>query len=169
MEEIIGVIAIGFGAAGYVWTNPRMVLRFAACATAMWIVYFLFLGQIGAALSTGVGLASIVCGVWISDKYLWPMIWISSIVALALLYMASTGAMFVLLSIGYVFKTVALGYREHPLLFRCWIIAGELSYLVFGVMVGAYSTIVWSSLVGGMAFGSGVLIIKSRWGRGAVV
>jgi len=37
--EILGAIAICLGLSGFIWTDPRMVLRLAAAASFVWIVF----------------------------------------------------------------------------------------------------------------------------------
>ncbi|WP_375264137.1 hypothetical protein, partial [Palleronia sp.] len=39
--EALGIVAIAFGAAAYIWKDPRHIMRLSAAASATWVFYFI--------------------------------------------------------------------------------------------------------------------------------
>ena len=50
--EALGIAAIALGGAGYIWKDPKVVMKLFFISSLLWVAYFISLKQSGAALSS---------------------------------------------------------------------------------------------------------------------
>jgi len=115
--------------------KPRTLMLMSLPAGLFWLAYFSWSGFWIAAAVGALGLLRQVAGIVFTDRAMQ----ITSILALAALSVLATGSDWVMMFpvLGAAWKTLAVWLRDRPFCFRCALIGAEISYLVFGTLVGA--------------------------------
>ena len=156
--EILGAIAICLGLSGFIWTDPRMVLRLAAAASFVWIVYFLTLGAWAPAIATTFGMIRFLSGAFAPKRMMWMIVITCTALGTPLILWSTPNLLGVVVAVGSALKGFSVVTRDRPILFRVMFCTSEICYLGFGIALTAWSTIVWSVLSMCMALGSAILI-----------
>jgi hypothetical protein len=154
--EIIGMIAICFGAAAYIWKDPRHIMRLSAAASATWVFYFISLGQWGPMFVTLTWIVVLLASNTASDRTMrWLVIGRESLI-FPFVIVTMSGLPLLLILGGTFTKGLAPLLRDRPYLFRISIAAGEALWLAFGLVEGAHSTVAWSVIAITVSLGSGL-------------
>lgn len=155
--EILGVSAIAIGAMGYVWKDPRIVMKLFFASSLLWVAYFISIQQSGAALSSAISAVTFVVGAYASARLMRLVVPGGIALTTLLILLTTAGLPAALMIVGNLVKGSSPLLRAHPYLFRGLIIIGESCWLTFGVLSNAYSTVAWTSISIAMALGSGVI------------
>lgn len=161
--ESLGILAIGLGLSGFIWTDPRIVLRLAAAASFVWIIYFLTLGAWAPAIATTFAVIRFLSGAFAPKRMMWAIVVICTALGTPLILWSTPNLLGVVVALGGALKGFSVLMRDRPVLFRVMFCTSELCYLGFGIALLAWSTIAWSVLSIGMALGTAALIeIRAR-------
>lgn len=158
--ELIGAFAIVLGLSGFVWKDPRIVLRLAAAASFVWIIYFLTLSAWAPAISTFFGMIRFISGAFAPKRMMWGIVIATTLISTPIIYYSTPNWLGVLVIFGSALKGFSVVMRDYPVAFRIVFCASEICYFCFGFVLSAISTMIWSVLSTAMAFGT-ALIIKA--------
>jgi hypothetical protein len=156
--EIIGATAICLGLSGFIWTDPRMVLRLAAAASFVWIIYFVTLDAWAPAIATTFGMIRFLSGAFAPKRMMWTIVIICTALGTPIILWSTPSLLGLLVATGSALKGFSVVTRDRPILFRLMFCTSEACYFTFGVFLTAWSTIIWSVLSTFMALGSATLI-----------
>jgi hypothetical protein len=153
--EILGIIAIAFGASAYVWKGPRQIMMLSAVASTTWVFYFLTLGQWGPAFVTFTFIIVLLAGVSASNRTMRLLVVGREAVIIPFILMTMSGIPMVLVLCGGLTKGLSPLLRDRPYLYRLSVASGEALWLAFGLIEGAHSTVAWSVIAISVSLGSG--------------
>jgi len=160
--EILGISAIALGGTGYIWKDPKIVMKLFFISSLLWVAYFLSINQSGAALSSLISALTFVAGAYASTRTMRIVVPSGVVVTTGLILLTTAGLPAVLMITGNLIKGASPLFRERPYLFRLLIIGGEICWLTFGIISVAYSTIAWTSISIVMAAVSGLFYFKQQ-------
>jgi hypothetical protein len=155
--EIFGIGAIALGGSAYIWKDPRSVMKLFFISSLLWVVYFISISQMGAALSSAISAATFVVGAYASARVMRFFVPGGIGLTTGLILLTTSGLPAALIIVGNIVKGASPLFRERPYFFRILIIGGEVCWLTFGIINSAYSTIAWTSISIAMAAGSGAV------------
>lgn len=115
--------------------SPRTLMLMSLPAGFFWLAYFSWSGLWIAVAVGALGLLRQVAGIALPDRAMQ----ITSLLALAGLGALAAGLGWVMMLpvLAAAWKTLAVWLRDRSISFRCALIGAEISYLVFGSLVGA--------------------------------
>jgi hypothetical protein len=160
--EALGIAAIALGGAGYIWKDPKVVMKLFFISSLLWVAYFISLKQSGAALSSMISALTFITGAYASTRVMRLVVPGGIVTTTGLILLTTAGLPAALMVIGNLVKGASPLCRERPYMFRFLIIGGEICWLTFGILSSAYSTIAWTSISIAMAVGSGLFHLMQR-------
>jgi hypothetical protein len=154
--EVLGIIAILFGAAAYKWKSPRHIMLLSAAASAMWVLYFISISQWGPMLITLTYIFVLIAGAYTTDRSVRILSIAQAAIATPLIILTMSGLPMLLALGGNLLKSVIPILRARPYLYRFVFATAEAMWLTFGLVVGAHSTVAGSTIAISASLGSGL-------------
>jgi hypothetical protein len=148
--EVIGYVALAIGVLGYLWSDPRDVLKFSIPSAVLWVAYFSTLGVWTALATSVLALVRLACGAFLGDA-LMRVLSLAILAVLTMVFVALHPGWIAMLPImAAVWKTTSLWLRDHPLMFRGSLVGAEAALLLFALQASAQALMVSSALVIGV-------------------
>lgn len=154
--EILGIIAIAFGAAAYIWKDPRHIMRLSAAASTTWVLYFITHQQWAPMLVTLSFIVVLIAGAQASERTVRNLVIAREITIIPLVLSTASGWPALIILSGSLIKGVSPMLRNHPYLFRISVATGESLWLTYGIVENIPSTAAWSIIVITVSLTSGL-------------
>lgn len=154
--EAVGLVAIILGSVGFVWANPRIVMRSLAAASATWTVYYALSDAWSGVAATAMGFLRWCVGAFAPDWAMRPVAICLGLAGAVLAWWFGAGVAAIAAAIGVLLRTAAMMLRDRPVTFRVAAIGGEGCWLVHDILMATWAAAASSVLSAAIILGSGV-------------
>lgn len=155
--EALGIVAIAFGAAAYIWKDPRNIMRLSALASTTWVLYFISHQQWAPMFVTMTFVVVLIAGAQASTRKMRAFVLGREALIVPFIILTSSGIPMVLLLCGGLTKGFSPLLRDRPYLFRLSVASGEGLWLAYGILENIPSTVAWSVIAISVSLGSGII------------
>lgn len=160
--ELFGFIAFLLNLLALFFKPPRIVLAICLLSAAAWLAFFLMYADTAGTIFMLIVMGRLLAGAFLPDRFAKIIafgLFVTFVVA-ALVYVGGLAQwLLVAVSCG---KTIAIFFRDSPVIFRWWTSASEVLLGVYGYSIGSPALALSSGVLALVSGGGAVLLLHQR-------
>ena len=146
-SEIFGFLAVISGLAGHQQRAPKTALKLLTAGSLLWFLYFLTLGYLSAVIISVVSVIRNISGIVLSERAMKLVVTICLALSALIILNNASAPMHLLPLIAATCFTSAIYLKAMPYIFRLCNMCGEISWLIYGLLLNSAPLIIASGLL----------------------